>query len=99
MAGIADAHPPAGGRLLRPPNLLHGLPKRAGRGGCASTTARNPDPVQSTRRLAKDLKFHILSLISYHFAYFSYFVYITYSALFQTLYFIMFWQLNSLFRL
>ena len=37
---------------------------RAGRGGGASRTARNPDPVQSTRRLATFLKFNIISIIS-----------------------------------
>ena len=35
-------------------------------------TARNPDPVQSTRGLATNLKLYIISLISHYIAYFTY---------------------------
>ncbi len=45
---------------------------RAGRGGGASMMVHNPDFVQSTRRLATDLKIYIMSFISYYFAYFTY---------------------------
>jgi hypothetical protein len=43
----------------------------AGRGEGASRTARNPDPVQATRRLATDRKFNTISLISHYFSYFT----------------------------
>ena len=38
--------------------------RKSGRGGGASQTARNPNPVQSTRRLATYLKFNIISIVS-----------------------------------
>ena len=44
----------------------------AGRGGGASRTARNPDPVLATRRLATDRNFNNISLILHYFAYFTY---------------------------
>ncbi len=54
---------------------------RAGRGGGASKTARNPDPVQSTCRLATDLKVNIISLISLISIYVTYFAYSNYFSL------------------
>jgi hypothetical protein len=46
---------------------------RADRGGGAAMTARNSDPVQSTRGLATNLKLYIISLISHYIAYFTYY--------------------------